>query len=451
MLGLTRTSPDGGWFNLFSCLSAAENLGWNGWNVTYENSCDYEFSFSGANEVLEEYWEDVREAVWRKDMWRNHKIGRRGQDKIILEELQRANFSNETVYNGSKTIAQFGSKHFTGADFANFKGSVRKLDFEVRDVALDVLTESYDLVAGLRRSHLKGPIYVERMMSPAPDPGGVWNATNQRSAPEFRFFMFGKRIAYVSVELYAKSPAYCELNVDADFVPLSVQASTLRNDKTGKDMAAEKESAHRYCTKVFPGGKIPRPPLWAELVGNATLLGAAIGVHYRVDLFLTSEYGVILSEFTPFPAGGHHHGMIRRRPDGTIDSCEMGKMWNDSDDPIEGGTGLDRLQVPDVLKPFWKPYPGPGHEKKTVRLSNGTLLPRLGPDIWMQYEYFYSGSAFQAEASCDYVSNTIAQDSDGSRAHDGDLAQMNVKKGGSKDEFGEFAAELTWGGIIHTL
>ena len=65
---------------------------------------------------------------------------------------------------------------------------------------------------------------------------------------------------------------------------------------------------------------VPRPRHLRELVRNAAQLGAALGVHYRIDFYMTPK-GPVLGEFTPWGAEGDKGAM-----DATW-SCRFGRFW----------------------------------------------------------------------------------------------------------------------------
>lgn len=69
------------------------------------------------------------------------------------------------------------------------------------------------------------------------------------------------------------------------------------------------------------------------------MLGRAVGVPYRIDLF-AGERGAVLGEFTADPFGaGYHCAAPRTNGTGPRDACHLGRLWAESVRP-DGGPSL---------------------------------------------------------------------------------------------------------------
>lgn len=127
-------------------------------------------------------------------------------------------------------------------------------------------------------------------------------------------------------------------------------------------------------------GKHKRPAQWSAMVRLAKRLGAAVGMHMRIDLF-SSPKGVVLGEFTPLHSDGKMHcdlrplqpsasttpttqgqpsstkvvGAIRRRNGNSgqvdlVDACRLGRLWLESGHD-EGSDGQPmRVKQPNILR-----------------------------------------------------------------------------------------------------
>ena len=113
---------------------------------------------------------------------------------------------------------------------------------------------------------------------------------------------------------------------------------------------------------------VRRPRRLRTLLRAAVKLGAALGVAYRIDFYMTPT-GPLFGEFTPWPGKGEV-GAISR-----VWSCRFGSRWRG----IEGaGEGEERLPVPNVLRALEKLKLSPLEQCRAVQriqqaARNGTL------------------------------------------------------------------------------
>ena len=77
-------------------------------------------------------------------------------------------------------------------------------------------------------------------------------------------------------------------------------------------------------------------------------LGAALGVHYRVDMYLTPGGVPVLGEFTPWGLLGAAHCVIRHSHHGMLDACTFGRLWA-KHGQVEGGTNDSATPPPGFL------------------------------------------------------------------------------------------------------
>ena len=85
---------------------------------------------------------------------------------------------------------------------------------------------------------------------------------------------------------------------------------------------------------------------YAAALRAAKRLGAALGVHYRVDMYLTPDGVPVLGEFTPWGLLGAAHCVIKTR--GMLDACTLGRLWA-KHGQVEGGTNDSATPPPGFL------------------------------------------------------------------------------------------------------
>jgi hypothetical protein len=88
--------------------------------------------------------------------------------------------------------------------------------------------------------------------------------------------------------------------------------------------------------------------LWQEMLDIALGLGKRIGVYMRVDMFV-ADGKVFVQEYTTNHMNGLRHCAAKFNPlTGCIDSCFLGRMWNEAGGPFGGVT----TSAPTKLKDF---------------------------------------------------------------------------------------------------
>lgn len=185
--------------------------------------------------------------------------------------------------------------------------------------------QRFDGAAAVRalyaRQGLGNTVVVEQLVKP--DPG-----RNHTTATDYKFLMFGDKVGAVFVVQNRHSKRACSLYVDDKW---------RRVDSHGCAWFERQVPPHAHPHGGYKpcADDTPSPRGWARLVGAARRLGGALGVHMRIDLFL-DELGVPrLGEFTPWHGHGSNHCGSRRRSDGSVDACYLGRMWREGG--VEGG------------------------------------------------------------------------------------------------------------------
>jgi hypothetical protein len=113
------------------------------------------------------------------------------------------------------------------------------------------------------------------------------------------------------------------------------------------------------------------PPVWARLLGTAQKLSDAIGVPYRIDLFVSADGTPVLGEFTARPMSGNFHCAVPDHPTtGMPDFCHLGRLW--ASYGREGGVSLP---PPPVFQAFeWKKLITETNNNEICRLAHQYLL-----------------------------------------------------------------------------
>ncbi len=92
--------------------------------------------------------------------------------------------------------------------------------------------------------------------------------------------------------------------------------------------------------------------IWQEMIDIAVHLGDKIGVYMRLDMFVVDNK-VYVQEYTANHMNGLRHCTAKFTNNGCIDSCFLGRLWNDAGAPY-GGHPTD---VPSKLVGFDKLTP----------------------------------------------------------------------------------------------
>ncbi|KAI2502637.1 extracellular matrix structural constituent [Fragilaria crotonensis] len=107
---------------------------------------------------------------------------------------------------------------------------------------------------------------------------------------------------------------------------------------TSIDFETGKRKAGAIKKDLYMCDQIPKISdcLLNEMVGIALDLGKRIGVYIRVDMFVVGN-SVYVQEYSANRMNGLRHCAAKTDENGCIDSCFMGRMWNDAGAPF-GGT-----------------------------------------------------------------------------------------------------------------
>ena len=84
-----------------------------------------------------------------------------------------------------------------------------------------------------------------------------------------------------------------------------------------------------FNKNICPQSPPPLPSrVWFRLARAARTIGAATGVPYRVDIFVSRDGTPVLGEMTMTPMNAHFHCMVPDFPNGTADECYLGRLWH---------------------------------------------------------------------------------------------------------------------------
>lgn len=140
-------------------------------------------------------------------------------------------------------------------------------------------------------------VYVESVVRP--ERG--WYRHNE-TPPDWKFFTFGETIGTVASIEGRKTADGCMAWLDEAFGRTDYYGCICTPIK-GRDT----DCRYRHCNTDRPR----RPAQWPALVRTARLLGRAIGIHMRVDLFAGADGVPVLNEFTPWHTNGRAHCDLR--------------------------------------------------------------------------------------------------------------------------------------------
>lgn len=119
------------------------------------------------------------------------------------------------------------------------------------------------------------------------------------------------------------------------------------------------------CTEIdFSTGKVKKGPvkkdlylcvdipdldacLLQEMIDIALALGAKVGVYIRIDMFVVGNE-VFVQEYSTNHMNGLRHCAAKVDSNGCIDSCFLGRLWNEAGGPYGG----PKTPVPGILSGF---------------------------------------------------------------------------------------------------
>mmetsp|Transcript_33863 Transcript_33863/g.116534 ORF Transcript_33863/g.116534 Transcript_33863/m.116534 type:complete len:287 (+) Transcript_33863:195-1055(+) len=161
---------------------------------------------------------------------------------------------------------------------------------------------------------------------------------------DYKFLVFGKgQVAAVLITQKLHSKDSCMFWVDATYKRIDTYGCVCEKClDVGQSLCTDEDAE-------------PRPAQWSALVQTASKLGAELGIHYRIDLYLDREGTPVLGEFTPWSYGGRFHCAVPavRQLAGSIfedmpDPCYLGKVWRYAG-VAEGGSA-ERKPPPKLLE-----------------------------------------------------------------------------------------------------
>ena len=149
----------------------------------------------------------------------------------------------------------------------------------------------------------KAVIYVETLVRAEAALYGR-NAT----PPDFKFLTFGSQVASAAIITARKTADACMAWVDTAYQ---------RTDRHGcvcKEITQFSPCNYKHCDKNLP----PKPTQWERMVATVAKLGAAVGIHMRIDMY-AGRTGIA------------HEVEALRRTDGRTDGKTDGRTdgWTD--------------------------------------------------------------------------------------------------------------------------
>lgn len=156
-------------------------------------------------------------------------------------------------------------------------------------------------------SYRQQTLMLEQIVQPPP---GLNNSTT----PDYKFFMFGGKVGAVQYVQGRGTKRECSAWYDATWtVRLDAQGCLCEGDPN-----CRRTGYARY--RMRPCHSIRAPAMYITALRMAQRLGAALGMFYRVDMYI-GPAGPILGEFTPWSLSGHAHCATYPDP------CQLGRLW----------------------------------------------------------------------------------------------------------------------------
>jgi len=180
---------------------------------------------------------------------------------------------------------------------------------------------------------------------------------------EYKFHVVNGSVAAIDIIDGRGTSCACYADVDTDlnrldkfgcFEPGGIELMEINTKCTAIDFVTGKNRCGPVKNDLYVCEEIPELPdcIWQEMIDIALRLGDKIGVYMRLDMFVLDNK-VYVQEYTANHMNGLRHCAAKFTDDGCIDSCFLGRMWNDAGGPY-GGQPTD---VPNNLAGFDKLTP----------------------------------------------------------------------------------------------
>lgn len=167
----------------------------------------------------------------------------------------------------------------------------------------------------LRRMNARN-IYVEEMINGA---GGT-------VPTDYKFFMFNGVVSIVFIAQNKGTNQACTALYDEGWNRVD-QFGCFVYDENESNVLAQgcskrriKNDTSRICSDI------EQPKSYPRMLDIAKRLSMRIGVFMRIDLMESSNWEVVLGEFTPWPMAGKYH-CAAKLSDGCVDPCFLGRTW----------------------------------------------------------------------------------------------------------------------------
>ena len=196
---------------------------------------------------------------------------------------------------------------------------------------------------------------------------------------EFKFHMFGDKVAAVSAIYHRGTSCPCYAEFDEEFNRLDTYGCFEPGLPEQMNGACHQIDFDAGAANVGPvkGFDICDDPLpdipecvWNDMMYAAKTLGGLVGVYTRVDMFVHDNSFVYVQEFSHNHNGGLRHCWSRRHATGCIDSCFMGEYWKTHSIGGSALYGGPVTPVPSILT-AWDYLTAP----KQCEIATGVMIP----------------------------------------------------------------------------
>jgi hypothetical protein len=176
-------------------------------------------------------------------------------------------------------------------------------------------------------------ILVEKFVSAGPTPA---------LPTEYKFHMFNGKIGSISAFFNRGTDCACYGEYSEDWECLHKNGCFVPNMPMG-----QVNPANNQCFDIdFVGGEMnpfpvkgfdlcgpvpkPRDCVFTRMKAMAEALSEKIGVYVRIDMFVTDSGEIYVQEYTFNHLAGTRHCASKVSDDGCLDSCFLGKCWEDA-------------------------------------------------------------------------------------------------------------------------
>ena len=195
--------------------------------------------------------------------------------------------------------------------------------------------------------------------------------------PEYKFHVVNGTVAAIDIIVGRDGDCPCYAVVDdawnrldtfGCFEPGGFELKDKTTTCTAIDFETGEQKAGPIKKDLYMCNEIPKIDdcLLNEMIAIALDLGKRIGVYMRVDMFVVNNK-VYVQEYSANHMNGIRHCAAKTDDKGCIDSCFMGRMWNEAGGPFGGVS----TQIPIQLVGFSALTPA-----EQCSLITNTVVPK---------------------------------------------------------------------------